>query len=604
VLYKSDVRAAVEAYYNSPEGFEEDDTRDEYLKQLTEALFPEPDAPRAPGGAGGHVHRPGAIRVPGVAPDREVFTADDLDEDGRSVGLLTWQEPAHNDFGHPYESARYVRFGSWQARHAARAAWRWTTRELRVATPNELRRLLNLLDELVEQGRLADSALLIWLALITGMQLKRLLSMQLIDEGSVADSLNEAASAGDAPVYFCPERGMLFFTPAHDPAAPSRLVDDAVYRRRARLVPIWIGERGRRYAAVALAKRVNPTSHLVFPRSPVRHFPETPRYYRYWLGAIAVTALGQWNNFTWSKLSASLRPYSVEAGYTPLLSAIVGDNPTRPLRTILHYVAYDAARLFADHARVVSHFERASGFEPQEEPAFSVEGLLAPLVTGCFGAAYAPRPGLVARAWASIAARALVRAGEAAAERLNALTLRAAFALMASTGIRRQEVAPLRRSRLDLAAKILRVEGKTSAYFRESREVSLPELAIAELRAYVEATSGLDLVGSTDALFVYAPPDGAVRELEPGTIDELASRLGLGAQVPFSTQALRNALRTELHERGAPFEAVNEAFGHVTMEETVIHRLSGRYLPALQQAFRDAAEGAARALLGLPGGGA
>lgn len=602
MLFRSDITAAIDAYYNSPRGFEEDDTRDEYVRHLTEALFPMPDAPRPRAGGGERIHRPGMVRLPDVEPDREVFTADDVDEDGHSVGLLTWQEPAQDDFGHPYESAQYVRFGSWQARHAARASWRWTTREVRVATPNELRRILPLLDELVEEGRLADSALIIWLALITGIQLKRLLSIQLLDETLVADSLNEAAAASETPIYLCPERGMLFITPAYDPTAPSRLVDDAVYRRRARMVPIWIGERGRRYAAVALAKRVNPTSHLVFPRSPVRHFPETPRYYRHWLARIAVTALGQWNNFKWSKLTASLRPYSVEAGFTPLLSAIVGDSPPRPLRTILHYVAYDAAQLFSDHTRVVSHFERVVGLEPQEEPALGVEGSLTPLVDGCFGAAYAPQRGLVARAWAAITSRAQVQGREVtAAERLNALTLRAAFALMATIGIRRQELAPLRRSRLDLVAKILRVKGKDSAYFRESREVPLPELAVAELRAYVEATSGLDLVGATDALFVYARADGVVREMEPGTVDELAARLGV--QVPFSTQALRNALRTELHERRAPFEAVNEAFGHVTTEETVTHRLSGRYLPVLQREFREAAESAARALLGMPGGG-
>ena len=603
VLLKSDVRASVNAYYSSPEGFEEDDTRDEYLKQLTGAMFPEPDVPRARDGdsGGDHVQRPGALRIPGVAPDREVFMADDLDEDGRSVGLLTWQEPAPDDFGHPYESAQYVRFGSWQARHAARAAWRWTTREVRVATPNELRRILHLLDLLVEQGRFISTALLIWLALITGIQLKRLLSMQLLDESSVAESLNEAASAGDAPIYLCPERGMLFVTPAHDPAAPSRLVDDAVYRRRARLVPVWIGERGHRYAAAALPHRKNPNSHLVFPRSAVRHLPRAPSQYRHWLARIANTALEYDHRFNWSKLSASLRPYGVEAGFTPLLSAVVGDSPTRPLRTILHYVAYDAEQLFTDHARVVSHFERVAGFEPQEEPVFSIEGPLAPLVEGCFGAAYAPRRGLVARVWAAVTACAEGHGSEeTSVERLNALTLRAAFALMASTGIRRQELAPLRRARLDLAARILRVKGKTSAYFRESREVPLPELAVAELRAYIEATSGIDPVGATDALLVYARPDGSVRELEPGTIDELAARLAV--QVPFSTQALRNALRTELHEQRAPFEAVNEAFGHVTTEETVTHRLSGSYLPELQREFRDAAERAARALLGMPGG--
>lgn len=188
-------------------------------------------------------------------------------------------------------------------------------------------------------------------------------------------------------------------------------------------------------------------------------------------------------------------------------------------------MAYASAQLFDEHARVVSHFERVAGFEPREEPAFRVEGSLAPLVMGCFGAAYTPRSGLVARAWSAITRSAEQHDGSDDATRLNALTLRAAFVLMASTGIRRQEVAPLRRSRLDLAAQILRVKGKDSSYFREAREVPLPELAVAELRAYVEATSGFDVVGATDALV---------------------------AQVPFSIQTMRNALRTELHERDAP----------------------------------------------------
>jgi site-specific recombinase XerD len=69
--------------------------------------------------------------------------------------------------------------------------------------------------------------------------------------------------------------------------------------------------------------------------------------------------------------------------------------------------------------------------------------------------------------------------------------------------------------------------------------------------------------------------------------------------VRFATRTLRHALRTELHERGAPFEAVNEAFGHVTMEETVTHLLSGEYLAPLQQSFRDSAQAAALSLLDL-----
>lgn len=114
-------------------------------------------------------------------------------------------------------------------------------------------------------------------------------------------------------------------------------------------------------------------------------------------------------------------------------------------------------------------------------------------------------------------------------------------------------------------------------------------------------TAGLTAARDTDALFVSATDGGSPRGLTPESVRVLIGRLGLGPRIPFSTRTLRHALRTEMHERGAPFEAVNEAFGHVTMEETVTHRLSGRYLHDIQKAFRESAEPAARSLLGIEG---
>jgi site-specific recombinase XerD len=105
-------------------------------------------------------------------------------------------------------------------------------------------------------------------------------------------------------------------------------------------------------------------------------------------------------------------------------------------------------------------------------------------------------------------------------------------------------------------------------------------------------------VKDSDSLFVEAMRDGSVRALTPESLRRILESSGLSSDVPFSLRTLRHALRTALHEEGAPFESVNEAFGHVTMEETVMHRLSGHRLPDVQRAFRKCAQESARALLG------
>lgn len=82
-------------------------------------------------------------------------------------------------------------------------------------------------------------------------------------------------------------------------------------------------------------------------------------------------------------------------------------------------------------------------------------------------------------------------------------------------------------------------------------------------------------------------------------MDQLILELGLEDHIPFCTRTLRHALRTELHERGTSYEAVNEAFGHTVTEGTVMHQLSGGRLGRTQELFRAEAQLAASALLSI-----
>jgi integrase len=473
-----------------------------------------------------------------------------------------------------------------------------------VVTPNELRRLVHLLDRNIQTPVKARGALLLWLALITGLPIKRLLNLRLLRSVEEVESIiqSDVETAEESPIYFCAEGGVLLATPSHDLEMGVRLIPGSAYRPKASLVPMALGGRGQRYAQVTASDRTDRDGKGIFVfSSPYR--PAQAMTLDDLSGALEKVSRGvclRQDPITWSKLSKSLRAYSVEAGLTPLLSGITTSCPTRPMVTILHYVAYDAHRFYADHAHAVSYIERIADRGSGQSPnnGLDMHPRIANVVRGCIGASYVPRRGLVARAWTAICERNALAVVSNQAE-LNAATLRAAFALMVSTGIRQQELFELRRQNLDLDSGLLRIRGKGNAYFREAREVPVAEVAINELRAYFAKTASFVRTEMKDAFFVIANKDRRLERLQGGTIDRLILELGLGEQVPFCTRTLRHALRTELHERGASYEAVNEAFGHTVTEGTLIHQLSGSRLGRTQELFRAEAQLAASALLNI-----
>jgi hypothetical protein len=111
---------------------------------------------------------------------------------------------------------------------------------------------------------------------------------------------------------------------------------------------------------------------------------------------------------------------------------------------------------------------------PQNEPKrmaspISDAEILLPedMIEQHIGAAYAPRRKLVGRAWKLICdlSEGDLNHLDNSGKTLFAL-LRACFALMITAGIREQELADVRRDKVDLRAGLIRIEGKQSAYFR------------------------------------------------------------------------------------------------------------------------------------------
>jgi len=142
---------------------------------------------------------------------------------------------------------------------------------------------------------------------------------------------------------------------------------------------------------------------------------------------------------------------------------------------------------------------------------------------------------------------------------------------------------------------LLRVEGKPNALFREAREVPLGRFAVETLREYLRA---VDEAGGpkSDVLLRVGGSSGPA-DLRPGDVGALVTCMGLREAFPFAVRTLRHSLRTALHEGGAPFASVNEAFGHVTVEESAWHRLSGLCIGTAQGEFRRHAEAAVERLL-------
>ena len=528
----------------------------------------------------------------GLEPYRSVRLDEAEDDDGRPLGLIAYEEGDDEAFDHPLESAVYVPFGNWRRIEPGRAPTAWTTRDRRVVTKPTLPALADTLDRLAADPASSRLAFLVWGCLVTGMAPEDFLAIAWAPD---PDTCSELVERGERTLVYCEADETIRAARPADAYVPRQRVAADVYMRTASSFALALGERGRRYARAAVSgPRSRPGAYL-YPHpkrsdEPLSRDFATNALVRRFLGPLWPAE----DPPTWSKIARSLRPYAEECGMSPLVSALASGRAARAHLTVLHYVAYDAAKLFADHALVVASLEAAAN----GSATTAAERPEPPPLAGVLGACYAPRPSLVRSAW-----EAIRRATDTPGKRsLTAATLRFAFALSAATGIRLQELPALRRARVDRVSGLIRLSGKPNAFFEESREVPIPAFALAELDGYL---SILDDVGVSrrGPLFWLADRDADPRPLGPGDLRGAIRELGLDEAVPFSLRTLRHALRTRLDEQGAPFALVNAVFGHVTYAETHVHTLSGASLGECNRVAREHLERAVRWVLGEGGHG-
>ena len=136
------------------------------------------------------------------------------------------------------------------------------------------------------------------------------------------------------------------------------------------------------------------------------------------------------------------------------------------------------------------------------------------------------------------------------------------IALLYVTGVRREELAHIRLSDIDLRQGLLRVIGKGN----KERVVPVGDTTLADLKAYLERRR--EFVGESGA-------DGGVLflnlrggSLSVRSVDRLVKKFGRGEGLDFTPHTLRHSFATHLMENGADMMLIKEILGHASLSTT------------------------------------
>jgi len=136
------------------------------------------------------------------------------------------------------------------------------------------------------------------------------------------------------------------------------------------------------------------------------------------------------------------------------------------------------------------------------------------------------------------------------------------IALLYATGIRREELASIRLTDLDLQRGLVTVTGKGN----KVRVVPLGDQTLADLNDYLRDRDRF-LAGrgtSSDRLLLnrYGGP------LSVRSIDRLVKQFGRSKGVEFTPHTLRHSFATHLLENGADLMLIKEILGHASLSTT------------------------------------
>ncbi len=136
------------------------------------------------------------------------------------------------------------------------------------------------------------------------------------------------------------------------------------------------------------------------------------------------------------------------------------------------------------------------------------------------------------------------------------------IALLYVTGVRREELAHIKLSDIDLRQGLIRVIGKGN----KERVVPIGDTTLADLKAYIERRR--EFVGDSNVhngvLFLNLK-GGA---LSVRSVDRLVKNFGRGEGLDFTPHTLRHSFATHLMENGADMMLIKEILGHASLSTT------------------------------------
>jgi site-specific recombinase XerD len=135
-------------------------------------------------------------------------------------------------------------------------------------------------------------------------------------------------------------------------------------------------------------------------------------------------------------------------------------------------------------------------------------------------------------------------------------------ALLYATGIRREELAGIKLSDIDLAAGTIAVLGKGN----KVRVVPVGETTVKDLRKYLpfrEKFAAERQTGSGNLLLNRRGDSLSVR-----AVDRIVKKFALGAGVTITPHTLRHSFATHLLENGADLMLIKEILGHSSLSTT------------------------------------
>lgn len=145
---------------------------------------------------------------------------------------------------------------------------------------------------------------------------------------------------------------------------------------------------------------------------------------------------------------------------------------------------------------------------------------------------------------------------------------RALLGLAYAAGLRREELARLSLSALDLGARVLRitVDGKGS----KQRVVTCEGPPVAWLRAWLVDRDAFDALEDPEAVWLsLGAPRVRGQRLSMRAIDELARRAGREAEIGVvSLHRMRVTYATDLYDQGVDIERIRSLLGHDSIETT------------------------------------